>query len=70
MSPTSDMDMLEQPNRIFVFKHPLEDDFPDPAELRLEIWKTVIHEIAHHFGFSEEDLDRFEANPDPFKREE
>ena len=63
---TSDMDMLDTPNRIFVFKHPLEDDFDDPRELRIEIWKTVVHEIAHHFGFSEADLDRFETNPDPF----
>ena len=63
---TSDMDMLDTPNQIFVFKHPLEDDFDDPRELRIEIWKTVVHEIAHHFGFSEADLDRFEANPDPF----
>ncbi|MCZ2342836.1 MAG: metallopeptidase family protein [Bacteroidales bacterium] len=63
---TSDMDMLDTPNQIFIYKQPLEDDFPDPQELRIEIWKTIIHEIAHHFGFSEEDLDRFEANPNPF----
>lgn len=63
---TSDMDMLDTPNQIFIFKQPLEDDFPDRHELRIEIWKTIIHEIAHHFGFSESDLDRFEANPNPF----
>lgn len=63
---TSDMDMLDTPNQIFIYKQPLEDDFSDPQELRIEIWKTIIHEIAHHFGFSEEDLDRFEANPNPF----
>ena len=65
---TSDMDMLETPNQIVIFKGPLEEDFPDPDLLRIEIWKTLIHEIAHHFGFSEEDLDRFEANPNPFSR--
>jgi predicted Zn-dependent protease with MMP-like domain len=59
-------DMLENPNRILIFQFPLEDDFPDPKELRIEIRKTVIHEIAHHFGWSDRDLERFDDNPDPF----
>ncbi|MBP3959682.1 metallopeptidase family protein [Gemmata sp. G18] len=59
-------EMLENPNRILIFRNPLEDDFPDPHELRIEIRKTVIHEIAHHFGWSDRDLERFDDNPDPF----
>jgi predicted Zn-dependent protease with MMP-like domain len=53
-------------HRIIIFKHPLEDDFPDPRDLRLEIRKTVIHELAHHFGYTERDLDPFESKDDPF----
>jgi len=63
---TSDLDMLESPNRILIFKTPLEEDFPDPRELRIEIRKTVVHEIAHHFGWSDRDLERFDDNPNPF----
>ena len=63
---TSDLDMLESPNRILIFKYPLEEDFPDPRELRIEIRKTVVHEIAHHFGWTDRDLERFDDNPDPF----
>ncbi len=59
-------EMLDNPSRIIVFKNPLEDDFPDPKELRIEIRKTVIHEIAHHFGWSDRDLESFDENPDPF----
>jgi predicted Zn-dependent protease with MMP-like domain len=59
-------EMLENPNRIIVFKNPLEEDFPDPRELRIEIRKTVIHEIAHHFGWSDRDLEKFDDDPDPF----
>ncbi|MDY3551835.1 metallopeptidase family protein [Gemmata sp. JC717] len=59
-------DMLENPNRIIIFRNPLEDDFPDPRELEIEIRKTVVHEIAHHFGWSDRDLERFDDNPDPF----
>ena len=57
----------EWPDRIWVFRDPHVEEFTDPAELRLEIRKTVIHELAHHFGFSEADLDRFESVKDPFK---
>jgi predicted Zn-dependent protease with MMP-like domain len=60
-------DTGEWPNRIWVFKKPHEEEFDDPKELRLEIRKTVIHELAHHFGFSEADLDRFESVKDPFR---
>jgi predicted Zn-dependent protease with MMP-like domain len=54
------------PRRLMVFKRPLEEDFPDRRALLLEVRKTVIHELAHHFGFSERDLERFDDNPDPF----
>ena len=54
------------PHRIIIYKRPLEEDFPDPRALRTEIRKTVIHELAHHFGYSERDLDPFEAKEDPW----
>jgi predicted Zn-dependent protease with MMP-like domain len=60
-------ELLENPNRILIFKYPLEEDFPDPDELMLEIRKTVVHEIAHHFGWSDRDLQKFEEDPDPFR---
>jgi len=61
------VDDHDQPlHRIVIFKNPLEEDFPDPRDLRLEIRKTVIHELAHHFGYSERDLDPFESKDDPF----
>ncbi len=59
-------EMLDNPNRIIIFRNPLEEDFPDRTELLIEIRKTVIHEIAHHFGLSDRDLERFDENPDPF----
>ena len=65
-TPTINDMALENPNRIIIFKYPLEEDFPDPRDLRIEIRKTVIHEIAHHFGWSDRDLERFDDNPDPF----
>ncbi len=66
MDGVSAAEMLENPNRIIIFKFPLEEDFPAPRDLRIEIRKTVVHEIAHHFGWSDRDLERFDDNPDPF----
>lgn len=44
------------PDRILIYRQPLEAAFPDPDELRREVARTVIHEIAHHFGIDEERL--------------
>jgi len=44
------------PDKITIFQEPLERDFRDEAELVEEVRKTVLHEIAHHFGISDEEL--------------
>ncbi len=41
------------PDRITIFQAPLEEDF-SPHELEKQVRVTVIHEIAHHFGFDEQ----------------
>ena len=45
------------PDKITIFRLPLERAFPDPGRLRTEIRITVLHELAHHFGIDEERLD-------------
>jgi predicted Zn-dependent protease with MMP-like domain len=57
---------FDTPHRLLIFKQAHEEEFPDPQQLRIEIRKTVIHELAHHFGFAEKDLAKFDENPDPF----
>jgi predicted Zn-dependent protease with MMP-like domain len=61
-----EVDLLDHPHRILIYKRPLEEDFPDPRQLRTEIRKTVIHELAHHFGWTDRDLEKFDDDPDPF----
>ena len=63
---TTGMDFDDPPHRIIIYKRPLEEDFPDRRALMTEIRKTVIHELAHHFGYSDRDLAAFDATPDPF----
>jgi predicted Zn-dependent protease with MMP-like domain len=57
ISRPDEVNFLQEPHRIVVFKRPHEEEFPDPAELREEIRKTVIHEIGHHFGWNERDME-------------
>ena len=47
---------LVPPDKITLFSEPLQRDFPDERELAEEIRKTVLHEIAHFFGMSEESV--------------
>jgi predicted Zn-dependent protease with MMP-like domain len=49
------------PNRISLFRFPLEDDFPDPVELEAEVRRTVVHELAHHLGIDDRRLDELGA---------
>jgi predicted Zn-dependent protease with MMP-like domain len=45
------------PDKIAVYRLPLEDEFgDDPELLEEEIRITVVHEVAHHFGIDEERL--------------
>ena len=41
------------PDKISIYKIPLEESFADPAQLREEIRITVLHELAHYFGLDE-----------------
>lgn len=51
------------PNRISLFRGPLLRMCDTESELRRQIRKTILHELAHHFGYSEEDLEEFESLP-------
>jgi predicted Zn-dependent protease with MMP-like domain len=54
-------DWSASPNRITLFRLPLEDDFPDPEELEEEVRMTVLHELAHHLGIDDDRLDELGA---------
>jgi predicted Zn-dependent protease with MMP-like domain len=41
------------PDKITIFRGPLERATSTPSELFAEVRTTVIHEVAHHFGMDE-----------------
>ena len=42
------------PDKITIYRLPLEEEFPDPRELEEEIRITVLHELGHYFGLDED----------------
>ncbi len=48
------------PNVVRIFRRPMEQVSRTRGALLRNIRATVIHEFAHHFGFSEEELEDFE----------
>lgn len=48
----------EMPQRIVLYRSSHNRAFRNPVERRREVRKTVLHEIGHFFGMTEEDLQR------------
>jgi predicted Zn-dependent protease with MMP-like domain len=46
-------DWVAIPNKISIFRLPLEEDFADPDALSDQVRRTVIHELAHHMGIDD-----------------
>ena len=48
---------------VFLYRRPILDYWCETGEDLYRVVRNVlIHEIGHHFGFSDEDMDRLEAN--------
>ena len=50
-------DLVPVPNKITLFRLPLEEDYPDLDDLADEVRITVLHELAHHLGIDDDRLD-------------
>jgi predicted Zn-dependent protease with MMP-like domain len=48
------------PDRILLFQGPLERESDDVDDLVVAIGETLIHEIGHYFGLSEEEIEAIE----------
>ncbi|MBI4200981.1 MAG: metallopeptidase family protein [Chloroflexi bacterium] len=46
------------PDKITIFRRPLETACASRQELVQEVRTTVIHELAHHFGISDAELEQ------------
>jgi predicted Zn-dependent protease with MMP-like domain len=48
------------PDRVLIFQGPHERDADDDDDLVVAIGETLIHEIGHYFGMSEEQIEEIE----------
>ncbi len=57
-------DPRPQLDMIFLYRRPILDYWCESGEDLFEVIRHVlIHEIGHHFGFSDEDMERIENSP-------
>jgi predicted Zn-dependent protease with MMP-like domain len=45
------------PDRVFIFQRPIEEECSSEDEIKEQVRITVVHELAHFFGFSDDDLE-------------
>lgn len=50
------------PDKITIFKNPIERAFQNPEDIKKAVKDTVWHEIAHHFGMDEHQVRQAERN--------
>ena len=56
------MDTRVEPDMIFLYRRPLLDYWCETGEDLYDVVRHVlIHEIGHHFGFSDDDMGRIET---------
>jgi predicted Zn-dependent protease with MMP-like domain len=60
----SDFGPAAQPSMIFLYRRPILDEWAEHGEVTLEelVTHVLVHEIGHHFGLSDGDIDTIEAS--------
>ena len=57
------MDVRTRQDMIFLYRRPILDAWcEEGGELRELVRHVLIHEIGHHYGFSDADMERIEGN--------
>jgi predicted Zn-dependent protease with MMP-like domain len=51
-----------RPSQVFLYRRPILDEWSERDDLSLGelVTHILVHEIAHHFGFSDDDIHRIE----------
>lgn len=58
MTEKSVMDMMDRPDTIWLFRRPILDEWCERGDVTLGqlVGHVMIHELAHHFGWSDEQI--------------
>ena len=60
------LDPSPEPSRIFLYRRPILDEWAERGDVTLAelVSHVLVHEIGHHFGLSDDDIDTLEAAAD------
>lgn len=52
-----------EPSRIFLYRRPILDEWAERGDVTIQdlVAHVLTHEIAHHFGLSDDDIDEIEG---------
>ncbi len=58
LTEKSVMDQQTQPDVIWLFRRPILDEWADRGNVSLQemVTHVMVHELAHHFGWTDEDI--------------
>ncbi|MBI1197086.1 MAG: hypothetical protein GC203_04410 [Phenylobacterium sp.] len=63
LSQRSVMEPSPEPSRVFLYRRPILDEWAEHGEITLEelVTHVLVHEIGHHFGLSDPQIEAIEA---------
>ena len=63
LSRRSVWDPSPEPSRVFLYRRPILDEWAENGEVTLEelVAHVLVHEIGHHFGLSDPQIEAIEA---------
>jgi predicted Zn-dependent protease with MMP-like domain len=62
LNQKSVMDLPRQPDMVFLYRRAILEEWAEGEEtLGRLVAHILVHEIGHHFGFSDDDMERIEA---------
>ncbi len=58
LTEKSVMDVATQPDAVWLYRRPILDEWAERGDVTLAalVGHVLIHEIAHHFGYSDDDI--------------
>jgi predicted Zn-dependent protease with MMP-like domain len=64
LSRRSVFDLSPQPSMVFLYRRPILDEWAERGEVTLEelVSHVLVHEIGHHFGLSDAQIEAIEAS--------
>lgn len=65
LSRRSVWDPAPEPPRVFLYRRPILDEWAERGDVTLEelVTHVLVHEIGHHFGLSDADIEAVETRP-------